>query len=58
LELEFANAEDGITGIQRTKKQQRSHELDRLFSHYRRWITDTLEIESSAHLTVAAVLIS
>lgn len=58
LELEFAHAEDGIAAIQRSKKLQRSHELDTLFTEYRRWVTDTLEIESRAHLTVAAVLIA
>lgn len=58
LELEFAHVGDGIAAIQRSKKQQRSHELDTLFSEYRRWITATLEIESRAHLTVAAVLIA
>ena len=58
LELEFAHADDGIVAIQRSRKQQRSYELDTLFTDYRRWITDTLEIESRAHLTVAAVLIA
>jgi hypothetical protein len=58
LELEFAQADNGIAAIQRTIKQNRSHELDTLFNEYRRWTTETLEIESRAHLTVAAVVIS
>jgi superfamily II DNA or RNA helicase len=57
LELEFAEAGDGIADIQRSKKQQLSHDLDTLFSDRRRWIADTLEIDSRAHLTVAAVFI-
>jgi hypothetical protein len=58
LELEFAQAGDGIAAIQQNKKQQRSHDLDKLFSDRRRWIADTLEIDSRAHLIVAAVLIA
>jgi hypothetical protein len=39
-------------------KEQRLRDLDVLFRNYEQWISDTLEIDSRAHLTVAAVVTS
>jgi superfamily II DNA or RNA helicase len=57
LEIEFGDGEGTIAAIQLSKKQKRSRELDQLFNDYRRWVAETLEIDSQAHLTVTAVLI-
>lgn len=56
LEVEFG--EGAIASVQLGKKQKRARELDQLFGDYRRWVAETLEIDSQAHLTVTAVLIA
>jgi superfamily II DNA or RNA helicase len=59
LELEFqSSSTSGVASIQQSKKQRALRELDKLFDSYQRWVTETLEIEPHAHLTVAAVLTS
>lgn len=56
LDLEFAATAGAPVPIQQHKKERRLRELDALFTDYQQWVTDTLEIEPRAHLTVAAVL--
>jgi hypothetical protein len=55
LEMEFA-AQATTGGIAANRREQRTRELDKLFTEYQRWVRETLEIEPQAHLTVAAVL--
>jgi superfamily II DNA or RNA helicase len=56
LELEFAQSTPGAAPGSAGKKEQRARSLDKLFAEYQRWVSDTLEIEPQAHLTVAAIL--
>ncbi|HVZ37004.1 MAG TPA: hypothetical protein VG963_31480, partial [Polyangiaceae bacterium] len=59
LELEFKDVQQGPTAAaQLGRKQRRARELDSLFNDYQRWVAETLETDSQAHLTVAAVLIA
>jgi superfamily II DNA or RNA helicase len=37
-------------------KEQKSRDLDSLFNRYKKWISETLEVDSRAHLTVVAVV--
>jgi superfamily II DNA or RNA helicase len=56
LELEFKEGEGGLAPLLERKKEQRARDLDALFRRYQDWISETLEIDSRAHLTVACVM--
>jgi superfamily II DNA or RNA helicase len=56
LEFEFSRPASATPPGFAARREQRSRELDQLFTRYQRWVGDTLEIEPHAHLTVAAVL--
>jgi superfamily II DNA or RNA helicase len=56
LEFEFNVASSRVLPAFAAKREQRMKSLDQLFTQYQRWVSDTLEIEPHAHLTVAAVL--
>ena len=56
--LECAYPEDEmLVGTRRSKKQERKRHIDAVFADYRRWIEDTLTIEDSPFLRVAAVFL-
>jgi SNF2-related domain/Helicase conserved C-terminal domain len=56
LELEFNRTASTVPPGFSASQKQRSTDLDALFAKYQAWVTETLEIEPQAHLTVAAVL--
>ncbi len=59
LELDFkVDGGDPLAKARAHKYDQRAREIDALFDEYKRWVSQTLELDSRAHLTVAAVLIS
>jgi hypothetical protein len=58
LALNFKEGEEAIAHLRAAKRDNEAREIDRLFDSYRAWVSQTLELDSRAHLTVAAVLIS
>lgn len=59
LELDFRPGGDDPLAKARAKKHdQHAREIDKRFDDYKRWVSQTLELDARAHLTVAAVLIS
>jgi hypothetical protein len=58
LELEFTGPGPLEPRGSAARREQRARDLDQLFNRYQRWVSETLEIEPRAHLTVAAVLTS
>lgn len=58
LDLDFKiGADDPLAKARAQKHDQRAREIDALFDEYKRWVSQTLELDERAHLTVAAVLI-
>ncbi|MBI5041878.1 MAG: DEAD/DEAH box helicase [Gammaproteobacteria bacterium] len=57
LELDFKASDDTLGKTRTTKQEQRAREIDTLFDEYKHWIGQTLELDSRAHLGVAAVLV-
>jgi len=58
LEIDFGPVGSSSAFGTAHRKEQRSRDLDALFTRYQRWVGETLEIEPRAHLAVAAVLTS
>lgn len=58
LELDFKSGGDAFAKTRAQKQALRAREIDVLFDQYKRWVSLTLELDSRAHMTVAAVLIS
>lgn len=58
LQLDFkVNQDDSFAKARAQKRLQAAREVDVLFDEYNRWVSQTLELDSRAHLAVAAVLI-
>ncbi len=58
LGFDFPATEDATARMRQKLREQRTQELDKLFTEYKSWVTQTLELDSRAHLTVMAVLTS
>lgn len=59
LTLDFKiDGDEPLAKARAQKQAQHAREIDALFDEYKRWVSQTLELDSRAHLTVAAVLIS
>jgi hypothetical protein len=58
LALNFREGEDPLAHLRAAKRDNEAREIDLLFDNYRAWVSRTLELDSRAHLTVAAVLVS
>lgn len=58
LELDFKSGGEPFAKMRAQKQALRAREIDVLFDQYKRWVSLTLELDSRAHMTVAAVLIS
>lgn len=57
LELAFRSGDDPLAQLRERKKQLEAQDTESLFEAYREWTLRTLELDSRAQLTVAAVLI-
>jgi superfamily II DNA or RNA helicase len=58
LALNFKEGADALAHLRVAKRDNEAREIDRLFDSYRVWVSQTLELDSRAHLTVAGVVIS
>jgi hypothetical protein len=58
LALNFREGEDALAHLRAAKRDHEAREIDRLFDSYRAWVSQTLELDSRAHLTVAGIVIS
>ena len=58
LELELEDGDKAPAPIHLRKKEQRERELTDLFEKYKRWVHETLDVDSRSHLTIAAVMIT
>lgn len=57
LTLNFKTGDDPLAHLRAAKRDVEAKEIDQLFNGYRQWVTQTLELDARAHLTVAAVII-
>ncbi|MBK9664625.1 MAG: DEAD/DEAH box helicase [Gammaproteobacteria bacterium] len=59
LELQLGGeASVGLAAANEARRQGKAREVDVLFDSYRRWASDTLELDPRAHLTVCAVFVA
>lgn len=58
LNLNFKSGDDPLAKLREAKRDVEAREINRLFGDYRSWVSQTLELDARAHLTVAAVVIS
>lgn len=58
LSLNFKAGEDALAKLREAKRDHEARDINQLFDSYRSWVSQTLELDSRAHLTVAAVIIS
>ena len=58
LALDFKVGDDALASARARQQELHAREIDTLFDEYKRWISQTLELDARAHLNVAAVLIA
>ena len=58
LALDLKIGDDAFAKARIRQQELHAREIDTLFDEYKRWISQTLELDSRAHLNVAAVLIA
>jgi hypothetical protein len=57
LQLNFKAGEDALAKLREARRDNEARDIDTLFNDYRSWVSQTLELDGRAHLTVAAVII-
>lgn len=57
LNLNLKAGDDPLAHLREARRAGEAREIDRLFDSYRQWVSQTLELDARAHLTVAAVII-
>ena len=58
LALSFSGGDDNFAKARERQRETKANDIDRLFKEYQTWVSQTLELDSRAHLAVAAVLVS
>lgn len=58
LQLNFRAGDDPLAKLREAKRDHEARDINTLFNSYRTWVSQTLELDGRAHLTVAAVVIS
>lgn len=57
LELNFGSGDDALARLRAGRREQEARDIETLFASYQKWVSETLELDERAHLTVAAVLV-
>ncbi len=57
LELTFGSGDAHFAKMRERQRETKASDIDKLFTEYQTWVRQTLELESRAHLAVAAVLV-
>jgi hypothetical protein len=58
LELSLTGGDAHFTKMRERQREAKASDIDTLFKEYQSWVSQTLELDSRAHLAVAAVLVS
>lgn len=58
LELTFSGGDDRFAKVRERQRETKGSDIEKLFTDYQTWVSQTLELESRAHLAVAAVLVN
>jgi superfamily II DNA or RNA helicase len=58
LELTFSGGDERFAKARERQRESKASDIDKLFREYQTWVGQTLELESRAHLAVAAVLVN
>jgi hypothetical protein len=58
LELSLASDDASIARMRQRQRETKASDIDTLFADYQTWVRQTLELDSRAHLAVAAVLVN
>lgn len=58
LQLAFREGDDGLAHLRLARRDAEAREVDKLFNDYRKWVSDALQLDSRAHLSVMAVFLS
>lgn len=58
LNLTFREGDDALAHLRAARRETEAREINARFQSYRRWVSDTLELDARAQLSVVAVFIS
>ena len=58
LELIFSSGDERLAKARERQRETKASDIEKLFTEYQTWVSQTLELDSRAHLAVAAVLVN
>ena len=58
LDLDFRGGDARIAKMRERERDTKASDIDKLFTEYQTWVSQTLELDSRPHLAVAAILVS